>query len=114
MKPNPDKCHLITSKTEDTIVNVENNPIKNSKYKKLLDVKTDYKQTFNFHIDEICKKAGQKMNTLSRIVPYTNIKKTHSFKHILYFTVQLLCVTVVQKQQNKSSSRKIPKDYLQR
>ena len=34
--------------------------------------------TFNAHIDEICKKAGQKMNGLSRVIPYMNITKRRS------------------------------------
>ena len=58
MKVNADKCNLITRKNEDIVVNVENNPIKKSKCKKLFGVKTDYKLTFNFHIDKICKKTG--------------------------------------------------------
>ena len=28
MQANPDKCHLTTSKIEDIVVDVENNPIK--------------------------------------------------------------------------------------
>ena len=35
MNANPDNCHLVTSKSEDLVVNKENNRIKNSKYKKL-------------------------------------------------------------------------------
>ena len=75
MKANTDKCHLIKTKSEDIVVNLENKPIKNSTCEKLQDVKIDYKLTFNSHIDEICKKAGQKMNALSRIVTYINTEK---------------------------------------
>ena len=57
------------------MINVENNQITNSKCEKLLGIKIDHKLTFNAHIDEICKKAGQKMNTLSRVIPYMNITK---------------------------------------
>ena len=39
MKANPDKCYFITSKGEDIVVDVENNPIKNSKCEILLNVK---------------------------------------------------------------------------
>ena len=38
-------------------------------------VKIDCKLTFNYHIDEIYMKAGQKMNALSKIVPYMNNNK---------------------------------------
>ena len=68
MKAGPNKCHLTTSKSKDIAIDVENNSIKKSKCYKLLSVKIDYKLTFNSHISEIYKKAGQKMNALSRIV----------------------------------------------
>ena len=60
MKVNPDKCHFITSERKDLKINVENNEITNSKCEKLLGIKIDRKLTFYTHIDEICKKAGQK------------------------------------------------------
>ena len=62
------KCHLTKSKSEDIVVNVENNSIKNSKCGKLLCIKLNNKLTFISHIYKMCKKAGQKMSALSRIV----------------------------------------------
>ena len=44
-------------------------------YEKLLGIRVDHKLTFNALIDEIYKKAGQKMNALSRVIPYMNITK---------------------------------------
>ena len=75
MKANPDKCHFITRESMAFVINLENNQITNSKCEKLLWIKIDHKLTFYAHIDEICKKAGQKMNTLSRVIPYMNITK---------------------------------------
>ena len=75
MKASPEKCHFLTSENKDLLVNVENNQITNSKYEKLLGIRIDHKLTFNALIDEICKKAGQKMNGLSRVIPYMNITK---------------------------------------
>ena len=86
MNANPYKCHLITSKNGDILVNVENNPIKNSKCGKLLGVKIDYKLTFNSHIDKISKKARQKMNALSRIVPYMNIEKRPTLLNTIFIS----------------------------
>ena len=57
------------------MINVENNQIINSKCEKLLEIKIDHKLTFSAHIDEICKKAGQKMDALSRLLPYMKITK---------------------------------------
>ena len=48
----------------------------------------DHMLTFNAHIDEVCKKAGQKMNALSRLITiYEYYQMAHSFKQILYFAV---------------------------
>ena len=69
------------------MINVDNNQITNSKCQKLLGIKIDHKLTFNAHIDEICKKAGQKMNALSRVIPYMNITKRRSLLNILYVAV---------------------------
>ena len=76
------------------MINVENNQVTNSKCEKLLGIKIDHnKLTFNTHIGEMCKKAGQKMNA-SRVIPHMDIntiyeycKTAHSFKDILHFAV---------------------------
>ena len=75
MKANPDKCHYICSTNDTVNLIVENQIIDNSKSKKLLGVNFDYKLTFNAHIDDICKKAGLKLNALSGIAPYMDFNK---------------------------------------
>ena len=61
------------SESKNLVIDVENNHITNTKCEKLLGIKIDQKLTFNAHIDEIRKRAGQKMNALSRVIPYMNI-----------------------------------------
>ena len=79
---------FITSESKDIEINVESNQITNGKCEKLLGIKIDHKLTFNAHIDEICKKVGQKINAMFRAIPYMNITKgALFFKHILYFAV---------------------------
>ena len=56
--------------------NVENNQITNSKCEKLLGIK----------IDEICKKAGQKMNALSRVIPNMNITKRFTLLNAFFMS----------------------------
>ena len=73
MKPNPDKCHLLTSSSDKISISVDNYIIKSSKCKKLLGIKIDNGLNFNTHVDEICKKAGQKLNALSRVTPYMDL-----------------------------------------
>ena len=75
MKANPDKCHFIYSTNDTVNLIVENQIIDNGTFKKLLGVKFDYKLTFNAQIDDICKKAGLKLNALSKIAPYMDFNK---------------------------------------
>ena len=70
MKANPGKCHLLTSS-----ICMDDYNIKSSKCEKLLGIKIDNKLNFNTHVDEICKKAGQKLNALSRVTPYMDLSK---------------------------------------
>ena len=91
MKANPDKCHFITSESKDLVINVENNQITNSKCEKLLGIKIDHKLTFNAHIEEICKKAGQKINALSKVIPYMNITKWPSLLNTFFMSQFNFC-----------------------
>ena len=75
MKANPDKSHCICSTNDTVNLIVENEVINNSKCEESRGVKFDYKLTFNAHIDDICKKAGLKLNTLSRIAPCMDYNK---------------------------------------
>ena len=86
MKANPDKCHFITSQSKDLVINVENNQITNSKCEKSLGIKTNHKVTSNGHIDEICRKAGHKMNALSKVISYMNIKKQRTLSNTFFIS----------------------------
>ena len=68
MMLNPDKCHIITSgfKHVTMIANIENVLVIESENVKLLGIDIDSKLTFSGHIESICKKAGKKLNALSR------------------------------------------------
>ena len=94
MKANPGKCHLLTSSSDKISICVDNYKIKSSKYEKLLGIKIDNKLKFNIHVDEICKKAGQKLNALSRVTPYGPFKMTYTVKCIFHFTTQLLSISL--------------------
>ena len=75
MKANPDKCHFICSSNEKLNIVIEEQTISNSNCEKLLGVLLDSKLTFKPHVDSICKKAGLKLNTISRIIPYMDFSK---------------------------------------
>ena len=83
MKTNSDKFHLFVAIVKFSSYNfvaimnlvAENIEINNRADDRLLGVKIDSKLSFNTHIDDIRKKAGLKLNALSRIAPRSDFKK---------------------------------------
>ena len=75
MKANPDKCHALWSSNSEVSLTIESKKIQNSKCEKFLGIEWDSKSNFNSHIHDICQKAGQKLNTISRITPYRDFTK---------------------------------------
>ena len=75
IKTNPGKCHLLTSSCDKVSICVDNHNVESSKCEKLLGIKIDNKLNFNTHVNVICKKAGQKLNALSRVFPYMDSPK---------------------------------------
>ena len=95
MKANPEKCHLLTSSSDKVRICVDNYNIKSSKCGKLLVIKMNNKLNFNTHVDEICKKAGQKLNVLSRVTPYMNLPKRRILLNAFFIsTTQLLFISL--------------------
>ena len=76
MKPNPEKWHLVLSDTnENMVINIANDKIANSSYKKILGIHFDNKLNFNTHVTKLCKRAGQKLHALARISHFMSLKK---------------------------------------
>ena len=102
MKADPGKCHFICSTNDRVNLIVENQIIANSTSEKLPGVSFDYKLTFNAHIDDICKKAGLKLNGLSRIAPYMDFNKkqllvNEFFMSQFNYCPLIGCVIIAQK-----------------
>ena len=55
----------------------------------------DSKFSFNYHVDDICKKASLKLNSLSRITPHLDFKKKKLSSFFMsqfnYYQLILLC-----------------------
>ena len=66
MKVNSDKSHLLRSGNK-AITNIDNNRIESEDTHELLGITTISKRTFKTQINELCKKASQKLNALARI-----------------------------------------------
>ena len=87
-------------------INVDGNIIEKSIFEKLLGVNVDYKLKFNEHLDSILKKAGRKVNALSRILPYMNFKKRHMLMNS-FFTSQFNYCPLVWMFHSRTMINKI-------
>ena len=65
MKANSSKCHLLLSICNNTEARISESTISNSKSEKLLGVTIDHPLSFEEHINNLCKKASQKLNALA-------------------------------------------------
>ena len=78
---NPGKCHYLVLgniSNSDTI-DLNGTKLASSSYEKLLGILIDRYLSFDKHIKSLCRKAGQKLNTLARISNYL----THDQKRLL-------------------------------
>ena len=65
IKANSDKYHLLINITKESYqIKIGNEIDSNSKYEKLLGVKTDHELNFNEHVSLLCRKVSQKLNAL--------------------------------------------------
>lgn len=75
MKLNGDKCHLMIGGLKDNIFStkIEGNEIIESSHERLLGIEIDRELKFDIHLNDICKKAGNKLSALARqckILPF--------------------------------------------
>ena len=69
MPLNPGECHymLIGSRDLSYEIMLNNNKITSFNKEKLLGIFLDRKLNFKSHIHSLCRKAGQKINTIARL-----------------------------------------------
>ena len=106
MKANPDNSHFICSSSVKATITKENKQIRNSSCKKLLSVFFDSKLTFQSHIENICKKASQKLNTISRITPCIDFNKTRLAVNA-FFMAQFNYCPLIWMCYNRTYNNKI-------
>ena len=70
MKVNTGRSHLLVSSAK-----IDNDYIGSEKEQVLLGITIDSNLTFENRINNICKRASQKLNALARVVPYMSMQK---------------------------------------
>ena len=81
MMLNSEKCHYMyigKNCVDDTFLQ-NGKMFKNSKEETILGVIIDNKLPFDSHINRICKKAGQELSALSRILAFIDLNKVQIF-----------------------------------
>ena len=61
---------MLVSTNDRVSMNLDGFKIDKSDTENLLDVKFDQKLTFDYHISDVCKKAGRKISALARVTPW--------------------------------------------
>ena len=95
MKGNEDNCHLLLSTDKTVQVNIGTARIINSKCEKLLGIKIDCKLSFDDHLGNMCKKAGAKLNALTRVAQYMNTEKKRLIMNSFFFHHYLIIVILL-------------------
>ena len=106
MKANKDKCHLVISNNEKVSVKIDKIELESTSSEKLLGIITDSKLNFKEHLEEIIKKASQKVNVLSRITPYRNLTKRKLLMNS-FFKSQFNYCPLVWMCHNRTINNKI-------
>ena len=75
MKTNPGRHHLLLSINQNKLANINSNAIHKNSSEKLLGITIDTNLKFDIHVNNLCKKASQKLNALTRIVSLMNVDK---------------------------------------
>ena len=88
---------------------IENQKI-NSKFEKLSGIKFDLKLNFISHIHDICQKAGQKLNTTSRITAYVDFAKRRLLVNAFFYSQFNYC-QLVWMCPNRMNNNKISRLY---
>ena len=78
MKAKPNKCYLLLSINQDKLADINCNAIHNTSYEKLLGITIDTNLKFAIYVNNLCKKASQKLNALTRIASLMDVEKRRS------------------------------------
>ena len=85
MKVNTDKSHLLLSGNTKLASNIDNKTAESEMKQEPLGITIDSKLSFEEHVNNICKKASQKLNALARISSYMDIQKQRASMKIIYY-----------------------------
>ena len=75
MKMNSGKSYILFSRNDNVSANIDDNTIISENKNKLLGIILDSNLCFEDHVNNLCKKASQKLSALAIIDPYMCLGK---------------------------------------
>ena len=72
MKFSSDKSHLLLSCSESCTALIDSSSIKSNTKEILPKITIDRDWEFDDHVNNLCKKACQKLNAIARLAPFMN------------------------------------------
>ena len=87
---NAEKSNLMVSSKKNLEIQVSCCSIRNEDSVKLLGIHLNNDLNFNYHVNQLCKKASKKLHGLTRIAKYMDINKRRLIVGFCIFTVFLL------------------------
>ena len=81
---NAEKSHLIVSTKKNLEIQVSSCSIRNEESVKLLGIHRNNDLNFDYHVNQLCKKASKKLQALAIIAKYMNINKRRMLMKALY------------------------------
>ena len=107
--PNPGKWHLLLSEKDfTTFININGKQIFDSEKEKILGVYFDNKLNFEYHLEKLCKKASQKLNTLARVSMFMNCQQRNLIMNA-FITSQFGYCSLIWMCHNRSVLRQVNK-----
>ena len=70
-----EKSHIVFSGNDNVSANIDDNTIISENKNELPCIILDSKLSFEYHINNLCKKGSRKLNTLTRAAPYMCLEK---------------------------------------
>ena len=116
MTLNQGKCHLLVSrhKHESVFANIGETRLWEEYCAKLFGIQIDRYLNFKKHVRELCKKAGKKLNRMSRVAKYKSLEKRKINMRIFFesqFTycplIWMFCDRVLNRKINHLHERRL-------
>ena len=109
MKMNPEKCHVIIIGNEDVpkhfTLNIDNTEKVAEDKLCLLEITIDRKLNFSSHIENLCREASKKLNTLSGIAHHLNGEQVNNIVNVFFYSHFNYCPLIWMFSSKPSNSK---------